>query len=120
MDKKISDIVNIVSVMEDKIESDLDFLAGEIMGLQAKVARLEFNGRGKVDNKTREFDIRETVGYTEDLDDIDPNYPTTDELDNMDAFLSHYRGFVDKIEGLGLATSNIIALYAVYINTWRV
>jgi hypothetical protein len=66
------------------------------------------------------FDTRETVGYTEDFEDIDPNYPTADELDNMDSFLSHYKGFADKIEGLGLTTSNIIALYAVYINTGRI
>lgn len=64
------------------------------------------------------FDTREATGYTEDFTDIDPNYPTTDELDNMDSFLSHYTGFKDKVDGC-LSPSDTIALYAVYINARR-
>jgi hypothetical protein len=64
------------------------------------------------------FDTRESVGYEEDINDIDPNYPTTDELDNMDSFLSHYTGFVDKVNGC-LTGTDTIALYAVYINARR-
>ena len=64
------------------------------------------------------IDTRQTAGYIEDFGDIDPNYPTSDELDNMDSFLSHYTGFVDKINGR-LSTTDTIALYAVYINTTR-
>ena len=56
--------------------------------------------------------------YTEDMQDIDPYYPTTDELDNMDSFLSHYRGFVDRIDGY-FSPTDTIALYAVYMNTTR-
>ena len=64
------------------------------------------------------YDTREKAQYTEDFKDIEPNYPTTDELDNMDSFLSHYTGFVDKINGR-LSTTDTITLYAVYINTTR-
>lgn len=86
------------------------------------------------------FDIRESVGYAEDFDDIevtvdpvkvaaltdytddiediDTSYPTTKELDNMDSFLSHYTGFVDKVDGR-LTDTDTIALYAVYINARR-
>lgn len=64
------------------------------------------------------YDTREKAQYTEDYEDIDPNYPTTEELDNMDSFLSHYTGFVDKINGR-LSQSDTIALYAVYIDVMR-
>ena len=64
------------------------------------------------------IDTRESEGYTEDINDIDPNYPTTDERDLMDSFLSHYTGFVDKIDGR-LSPSDTIALYAVYIDVTR-
>jgi hypothetical protein len=52
----------------------------------------------------------------EDITDIDPDYPTTDELNNMDSFLSHYTRFADKINGR-LLPSDTTALYAVYIHT---
>ena len=64
------------------------------------------------------IDTRESEVPIEDFANIEPNYPTTDELDNMDSFLSHYTGFVDKINGR-LSPSDTIALYAVYISTTR-
>ena len=64
------------------------------------------------------IDTRESDGYTEDIEDIDPNYPPVDELHLMDIFLSNYTGFVDKINGR-LSPSDTIALYAVYIDVTR-
>ena len=64
------------------------------------------------------FDTREVDGYTEDFEDINLNYPTTDDLDNMDVFLSHYLSFVNKVDERFVDTDPI-ALYTVYLNTMR-
>lgn len=137
MDESISGIVNTISAIEDKIGNNLDFLAKEIIDLQAKVIRLEFNGRGKFDNKNMEFDnknmrldarkttfedelaresARESAGDFYNVKTF--NVDELDETNDIKRFINHFQMFTNVLydEQIDMSESDEIRLFNIYVS----